>query len=162
LWKAEDLEILHVVLSPRYLEEPRVLRSLGDARVHTTPSQRAGRHGTAMTNNAPTRAKGFPSDLPTSCPSCGQPLQQGILFRHSVGPGRAARWLARLAVLLGFGAFFYTVFRDGRAYGGYGHTVAALAGLLVWSVCNQIATRFPRSRLLRCLVCRWQKEFPAG
>lgn len=115
-----------------------------------------------MTNDTSTPANGLPRNAPTSCPSCGKPFALGIQFRHAIGPGRLARRLARVAVLLGLGTFAYAVTYGSESLGGYGAAGAMLAGLLVWTVCNQVAARCPRSRLLRCSACTWQRELPVA
>ncbi len=119
-------------------------------------------NGTTMTNGTITAAREPRHGLPANCPSCGQTLGLGIQFLHSVGPGRAARRIASVAVLLGLGTFAYAVLVGNDSFGGYGAASSVLAGLLVWAVGNQIAARLPRARRLRCRACSWQREVPAG
>jgi hypothetical protein len=85
-------------------------------------------------------------------------LRRGLSFRHSVGPGEAARWVGRLAVVFGLAAFVYAIFFGGDSLGGYGAASACLAGFLVWAVLNQVAAKCPRARLLSCGACGWRRE----
>lgn len=93
-----------------------------------------------------------------SCPACGMALRRGLSFRHSVGPGPAARLLRRLAVVFGLATFVYAILFGGDSLGGYGAAAAGLAGFLVWAVLHQGAARCPSVRLLLCGACGWRRE----
>lgn len=89
-------------------------------------------------------------------------MQQGLEFRHSVGPGPAARILGRLAVALGLATSVIAILYGGDSLSGYGAAAAALSGVVVYVVCREIAARLPRSRQLRCAHCGWRHDVLAS
>lgn len=99
---------------------------------------------------------------PDACPACGAASKQGLEFRHSVGPGPAARILGRLAVALGLATSVVAILCGHDSLGGYGTAAAALSGFLVFVVVEGIAARLPRSRRLRCAACGWQHDVVAS
>jgi len=103
-----------------------------------------------------------PHELQTNCPACGKALRLGLSFRLAIGPGRAARWIGRLAVPLALATFVYAFLYGADSLGGYGTAAACLAGFLVWVVINQVAVRCPRVRCLHCKACGWRREVPTG
>ena len=102
---------------------------------------------------------------PRVCPSCGQDLSAHPYYQTRPGP--TARLLRKIAViLLPVMAVVYLVllFREasGLQFGfgsGHGYLAVALVGgpsFLLYA----ISRLFPRTRLVICLHCSWNHEYP--
>ena len=100
---------------------------------------------------------------PRICPSCGQDLSAHPYYQTRPGP--AARLLRRIAlVLLPVMAVVYLLllfqgYRDLGFGTGHGYLAVGLIGgpsFLLYA----LSRLFPRSRLVICLHCSWNREYP--
>lgn len=103
--------------------------------------------------------------LPRTCPSCGQDLSAHPYYQPRPGP--TAKMLRKIAlVLLPVMAVVYLALLFlgspgmGLGFGtGHGYFAVALIGgpsLVLYA----ISRFFPRNRLVICLHCSWNREFP--
>ena len=100
---------------------------------------------------------------PRTCPSCGQDLSAHPYYQPR--PGRAARLLRKIALaLLPLMAMLYLslIFR-GDLNPGFGTGAGYLAVALIGGpsfLLYAISRLFPRLRLVICLHCSWNHEYP--
>lgn len=106
-----------------------------------------------------------PESLPRTCPSCGHDLSAHPYYQSRPGP--TARRLRTIAVaLLPVMAvvYLYLLLREAAAMelgfgSGHGYLAVALVGgpsFLLYAA----SRLFPRRRLVICLRCSWNREYP--
>lgn len=104
-----------------------------------------------------------PGRAPATCPECGQDLSPHPYYR--LVPPPAARVLQRIAAaLLPLMGIVYVVFLfwgDSHFGFGTGHGYAAVVVIATPSLLLYgISRLLPRRRLVMCLRCSWNREYP--
>ena len=100
---------------------------------------------------------------PRYCPACGQDLSEFPYYQPSLSP--AARAIRRFALLLmpimGLAYLGWLFWGGGPDGFGTGHGYFAVMVVCAPSLLLFLVTRlFPRRRLVICLHCSWNEEFP--
>lgn len=103
--------------------------------------------------------------IPRSCPTCGQDLSAHPYYQTRPGP--AARLLRKIAMALLpviAAVYLFLLFQGDRDMGfgtGAGYLAVGLIGgpsFLLYAISRLL----PRSRLVICLHCSWNQEFPSA